>query len=303
MTSTTAYASGFFRNCDNLNLEYRLYQPAVQKYPTPVLCLHGLTRNLRDFEDFAPWLAELGYRVFTVSQRGRGGSDYDPDPARYIPATYTGDMLDFLDEMKIERATFVGSSMGGIMSMQAAHRAGNRVAAVILNDIGPVLAPEGIARIMGYVGGGNSMVSWDEAAQACRRINGEAFPKETDSEFWITFARRICRELDNGTIIFDYDANIASSTQNEHAAIPAYWPEFHALEHIPTLSVRGKLSDLLDRETAWEMQLLNLDMDAIEVPDIGHVPFLTEPAAQAGISRFLQNLPYTDARHQRGENI
>lgn len=119
---------------------------------TPVLCIPGLTRNAADFEDFTPLVAAMGRDVYAISLRGRGRSDYDPSHLNYFPTTYVRDVLAALDQLGLPRAIFVGTSLGGIVTMLTAASAPGRIAAAVINDIGPELAPEGIARIAGYVG-------------------------------------------------------------------------------------------------------------------------------------------------------
>lgn len=290
------FTEHMFTTRDGLALEYRLYEPRNLRFEAPILCLHGLTRNLRDFEELAPLLAESGRRVYCISQRGRGRSDYETDPSRYVPSIYSDDVIAFLDTHQIEQAILFGSSMGGIMSMQIAHRAKQRVRAVVLNDIGPVLSPEGIARIMGYVGEQSTLSSWDEAAVACQAVNGDAFPHHQDKAFWLIFAKRICHQKTDGSIVYSYDKNIAVPTKSEHADIPTYWEEFKSLVGIPLLSVRGALSDLLSATTVSEMKIAYPDMRIAIVPNIGHVPFLTEPAALEAIKSFLMDIEKVETK-------
>lgn len=108
------FTEGSFATADGPRLQYRDYPAQGVVSGPPVLCLHGLTRNVRDFEELAPMIAGLGRRVIVASQRGRGGSDPDPSPERYNPAIYVGDMLALLTQLGVERAVFVGTSMGGL---------------------------------------------------------------------------------------------------------------------------------------------------------------------------------------------
>jgi pimeloyl-ACP methyl ester carboxylesterase len=280
----------FFQTADGLRLQYRDYAPVAAEAGPPVLCLHGLTRNLRDFEELAPRIAGLGRRVITASQRGRGGSDRDPAPERYAPPTYVSDMLALLDHLAIPQAVFVGTSMGGLMTLIAAATAPGRVAAAVLNDIGPVIDPAGLARIRGYVGGGKPAADWAEAAAMCRAINGPAFPNETGGAFWERFAHKICRETAPGRIELDYDPAIARSiTPAAEGPEPDLWPMFEALESVPTLVVRGAISDILSDATVAEMQRRKPDLATAVIPRVGHAPFLTEPEAWTAISALLRN--------------
>ncbi|GJL97944.1 MAG: alpha/beta hydrolase [Hyphobacterium sp.] len=281
------YADAWLETGDGLKISYRVYPPSGEETGVPVLCLHGLTRNLRDFEDLAPKIAAMGRKVICATQRGRGDSDYDPDTGRYNPGVYTQDMLALLDHLGIEKAAFIGTSMGGLMTMLAATIAPHRIARAVLNDIGPELDPDGIARIRSYAGKTDDQFSdWQSAADAIRTINGSAFPNEASNEFWLDFARKTCRESDDG-IILDYDPAIAVSIAEGSAADIDLWPFFDALKDIHVLLVRGALSDLLMTSTVESMQRRKPDMKFARVPDVGHAPFLTEADAWPAVRDFL----------------
>lgn len=276
-----------FINADGLKLEYRDYAPVGSVTGPPVLCLHGLTRNVRDYDELAPMLAGVGRRVITASQRGRAGSDADPKPERYNPAIYTQDMLALLNHLGIEQAVFVGTSMGGLMTMIAAATAPHRVAGAVLNDIGPEIDPKGLARIQSYVGQGKAIASWEEAAALCRGINGIAFPNETGDAFWMNFAHKIYREEAPGRIVLDYDPAIARTVAPGSNDIANLWPLFDALKPIPTLLVRGAITDVLMESTVEEMRRRKPDLIVASVPDVGHAPFLTEREAWAAVRDFV----------------
>src|SRR4051812_46074381 len=148
----------FFNVSDGLRLHYRDY-PGTSDKP-PLLCLHGLTRNARDFADFAERYSRR-FRVIALDFRGRAASDYDPCPARYTPLTYAGDVIEFLDGLGIGEAIFVGTSLGGLVTMIIAAMAPQRIAAAIINDVGPDVDPGGIGRILSYVGKDVRFKSWD----------------------------------------------------------------------------------------------------------------------------------------------
>lgn len=285
-----SHSDAFFTSRDGLKISYRDYAPAGEATGLPVLCLHGLTRNLKDFEDFAPRVAATGRRVIAASQRGRGESQWDSQTERYHPSVYAQDMLDLLDHLDLPRAVFAGTSMGGLMTMVSAMLAPLRVSATIINDVGPELASEGIERIRSYVGKSGDHDDWQGAADRAREVNGHAFPKETGDDFWLIFAKRTHRVLDTGKIRSDYDPAIASAVSRGGQAEVDLWPVWAAMVPIPTLLVRGGISDLLSRQTVAKMQAVKPDLDVIEVPDVGHAPFMTEPAAWAAIETFLQNV-------------
>src|SRR6185295_16820883 len=132
---------------DGLALYARDYPPLEPTTGLPVICLHGLTRNSRDFEVIAPRIAALGRRVIVPDMRGRGKSANDPDPAHYVPAVYAQDVLKMMDTLSIPQAVFVGTSMGGIITMVMATIAPDRIAGSVLNDVGPKLSADGLSRI------------------------------------------------------------------------------------------------------------------------------------------------------------
>ncbi|MGE3142447.1 MAG: alpha/beta fold hydrolase [Hyphomonadaceae bacterium] len=278
---------------DGLFLEAHDYAPEPPETGLPVICLHGLTRNARDFEIVAPRIAALGRRVVALSMRGRGGSDRDSDPARYAPPIYVQDVIKALDALEIERAVFIGTSMGGIITMALAAVAGGRVGAAALNDIGPVIEAAGLARIGTYVGRGEPVSDWAEAANAVKAVNGAAFPREADNaEFWLRFAKRTYRAGADGRPAPDCDPAIAQGFGQTQSGPPAdLTPLFQALAQRPVLIVRGALSDILSADGLARMRALKPDLVSMEVPDIGHAPTLEEPEAWDALLDFLARTP------------
>jgi len=283
----SAYSEHFFTAPDGVKTYYRRYPAQGAGDKLPVLCMHGLTRNSRDFEEVAPAIAATGRTVLAVDVRGRGRSDYDPNPENYNPGVYVQDMLGLLDEARIDRVAAVGTSMGGLMTMIMAASRPGVIDSAVINDIGPVIGPKGLKRIQGYVGGAGPFENWDEAAEAVRDISGVAFPNETGQAFWLAFARRVCRELDAGRVAFDYDKAISQPVQSGDVAPPDLWPYFDALAPAPILLVRGALTDLLAEDTVQEMSRRSPSMTRVDVADVGHAPLLTEPAAAEAIAAFL----------------
>jgi pimeloyl-ACP methyl ester carboxylesterase len=261
---------------------------------TPVLCLPGLTRNLSDFDDFAPLAAATGRDVYQLSFRGRGRSDYDPNYLNYHPATYRDDVLAALDALGVERAAFVGTSLGGIVTMLTAESAPHRVAGAVINDVGPALAPEGIMRIAGYVGAraaGADEPARDlaEAAGRIRAINEVAFPGR-DDDFWRRMALRTFHQQADGRWRLDYDPAIGRALL-EVGPAPDLWKPFAALARVPTLVLRGAISDLLSPAIIADMRKVHPAFAYCEVAGVGHAPTLTEPDAADAITRFLKALP------------
>lgn len=279
-----------------LRLHARDYAAASGPARTPVVCIHGLTRNARDFEDLAPRLAAQGRRVLAVDVRGRGQSAWDSDPSHYTPAVYAADVLALLDALAIARAVFIGTSMGGLITMVVGALRPSAVAAAALNDIGPELAPEGLARITAYAGQAAPVNSWAEAADFARERNAVAFPHYGPDQ-WAAFARRLFVEKD-GKPVLDYDPDIAKALAppklepgQEPPPPPDLWPLFKGLAAHPLLTIRGAMSDLLSPDIAGRMREAAPDMAYAEVPGVGHAPMLDEPQALAAIDALLQTAP------------
>ena len=268
---------------DGLRLHYRDYAGAADK--PPILCLHGLTRNSRDWTEFAERYSP-GFRVLALEFRGRGGSDYDPVPQRYNPLTYAGDVIELLDQLALDQAIFAGTSLGGLVTLTMAAMAPQRIFATIMNDVGPDVDVEGVNRILTYVGNDRRFGSWDEAADAIAANYGASFERYTHDD-WVKMAKRNCRE-ENGEVRFDYDMAIAepfkTTGPTPHVDL---WPFFRVLAEKPLLVVRGAKSDLLTEATARRMQQVAPDMKLVVVPGVGHAPELNEPEAVAAIDGFL----------------
>jgi len=286
-TTDSRFEDRYFVVRDGLRLHYRDYPGASGK--PPILCLPGLTRNARDFAELAERCSPH-FRVLALDFRGRGGSDYDPLPERYTPLTYAGDVIELFGELKIEQAIFVGTSLGGLVTMTIAAIAPQFIAAAILNDIGADVDVTGIERIKGYVGKDVRFGSWDEAADAIAANLGGAFDGFTHDD-WVRMAKRNCRE-ENGQIRFDYDMAIALPFNSRGGETPRFdlWPLFTALAQKPLLLIRGEKSDLLTADTAARMQTSAPSMKLALVPGVGHAPELNEPEAAAAIDEFLDSL-------------
>jgi pimeloyl-ACP methyl ester carboxylesterase len=283
----------YWTAADGLVLHARDYAPiGGDGGKAPVICIHGLTRNARDFEDLAPRIAAVGRRVMAVDVRGRGLSARDPNPLNYVPPVYAGDILALMAAQGIERAVFVGTSMGGLITLVIGAFKPGAVAAAVLNDVGPELSPVGLARIGGYVGGGDPVTDWQDAAAYAARINGAAFP-DYDAAAWDRFARRLFDQAEGGGLALAYDPDISAPFKTAPAGpAPDLWPLFKGLAaRGPLLLVRGQLSDLVDADIAGRMREAAPDMAYAEVPRVGHAPELTEPPAWAAIERLLAEAP------------
>lgn len=283
------YEDRYWTSSDGLTLHYRNYPGPECGTRLPVLCMHGLTRNARDFAPLAEALAP-GRRVIVPEMRGRGLSDYAKDSDTYSPITYVADVEKLLAEEGIERFVVVGTSMGGLMTMLMAHARPGRMAAVVMNDIGPEVQAAGLARISGYVGQGRSYPTWVHAARGLAEAHGAAFP-DYDLDQWLEMAKRTMVVTQNGRIGFDYDMAIAEPfAKPGNAAPPNLWLAYEALRDVPMLLVRGALSDLLTPDTVKQMGKRNPAMRTITVPRVGHAPTLDEPEVRSAILALLDTV-------------
>lgn len=282
-----------YTSLDGLVLAARDYAGAGGPARLPVICIHGLTRNAADFDELAPLLAAQSRRVLAVDVRGRGDSARDPDPSHYNPVTYAGDVAKLMHDLGIARAVFIGTSMGGLITMTLAAQKLDLVAAAVLNDIGPVMARAGLDRIAGYAGKSATIGTWEEAAEYVRNINQVAFPDNLDEE-WDKWARRAFSENPDGGLSLRYDPEIATPLQSGQlrpTSMMARLAFKRMARERPTLLIRGTLSDLVEENQAHYMRRAAPGMQYAEVPNVGHAPMLTEPAALAALQRFLAQVP------------
>ncbi len=278
-----------WHSADGLNLHFRDY--SSDGGGVPVICLHGLTRNARDFEGLAPHIAATGHRVLVPEMRGRGRSAYAPDPASYAVPTYISDLLALLQQQDISRFVAIGTSMGGLITMGLAAIEPDRIAGVVLNDVGPVVEPGGLEKIRQYVGQGGSFPTWVHAARALAEVHGETYPGY-DLTDWLAMAKRTMVLVSNGRIAFDYDMKIAEPIfADETAAVPVdMWPMLGALAGRPSVLVRGALSGILSAATLARMAEMLPGARTVTVEGVGHAPTLDEPEVRAAIDAMLSEV-------------
>ena len=221
----------YFSSADGLRLFYRDFAPQTAPARLPVLCLPGLTRNSRDFIHVAERIRR-DRRVLCADLRGRGRSQHDPVWQNYHPGTYLTDIGLLLRDAGVERCVLLGTSLGGILSMLLAAMNPGLVAGVILNDVGPEVAPEGLARIAAYVGRATPPQTWDEAVATVRATYEIAMPG-LSHEQWQAYARRSYSDVD-GTPRLDMDPMIGEAVRSAPAAAaPDLWPLYAALHPCP----------------------------------------------------------------------
>lgn len=269
-----------FRTSDGLRLDYR-----DQGSGPVVLCLPGLTRDLTDFDDFAAVTADI--RLIRLTLRGRKGSDFDPVYANYNIVQEARDVVELMDFLNLDKATIIGTSRGGLIAMVLAATIPDRLAGILLNDVGPEFDPLGLSRIMDYLGRQPNAQNLAELVKGLKSNMAEAFPTLTDAK-WQELAKRWFDISDTG-VSLTYDPKMREAMHDQaQKPTPDLWPLFDMMSGIPLALVRGANSDLLDHKTVNEMLLRRPDLIHCDVPDRGHVPFLDEPESVAVFRQLLK---------------
>lgn len=278
------YTDGYWWN-DGLRLHYRDYPGGADGRPV-ILCLPGLTRNARDFEDLAERLSP-DWRVLAIEFRGRGDSAYSKMTASYTPLVYALDLQALIRELGLTAILPIGTSLGGLVTMLIAQGEQDKIRGAVLNDVGPELEAAGIARIRSYVGRSGGWPTWLHAARALSELQRHAYP-DYRIEDWLRLAKRVYRLTPQGRIVTDYDKGIAEPLRTAIDQPPVdLWPGLKALAHVPVLVLRGELSDVLAPTTAERMAAALPDAEVVTVPRVGHAPTFDEPEAGAAIDRLL----------------
>ena len=269
-------ASGFHR------LGYREWAGPAGA-PT-LLCVHGLSRNSRDFDVIAQAMARH-YRVVCPDMPGRGLSENLADPAHYAYATYLADLAALIARLDVESLDWLGTSMGGLLGMMMAAQAGTPVRRLVLNDIGAVVAKAGLERIAGYVGLDRSFETLDALADAmAASFAGSAkLPRAT----LMKIADGAARRRPDGRFGFAYDLRIGDvfkTTRPQDVDLFPVWDRIAC----PTLVLRGEISDVLTAETAAEMTQRGPRAKIVDVAGVGHAPWLATSDEIETVASFLR---------------
>jgi len=254
-----------------------------------LVCVHGLTRSSRDFDELARALCAQ-YRIVCPDIAGRGDSERLADPKLYTWAQYVADMVTLIARLDVESVSWLGTSLGGFVGMALAAQPGSPVGKLILNDAAPVIAKASLERIAAYVGKAPVFASLDEADAYVRAISAP-FGEHSAAQ-WRTLAESWVRKNDDGTWRPHYDLRIAEAF---NATMPdkdlELWHVYDAVR-CPTLLIRGERSDVVSRATAAEMSRRGPKAKVVEIRDVGHAPTLLHPDQIALVRDFL---------HQGGE--
>ncbi|MCG7573344.1 alpha/beta hydrolase [Phaeobacter sp. CNT1-3] len=272
-----------FTSSDGLSLYYEDEGAGL-----PILCLSGLTRNVRDFDHVAPQILQ-GHRIIRMDYRGRGQSDYAEDFATYSLPREAQDALELLDHLGIKQIGLLGTSRGGLIAMGLAATAKDRLLGVAMNDIGPVLEPAGLDMIMTYLGRRPAAPDIDSLIQLRAALTAEQFPN-VPLEKWRHEISHNYTQGD-GRVELNYDAKLRDAVLagGANGAVDL-WPFFEAIAPLPCALFHGMNSDLLSADTVTEMARRMPALRVASVADRGHIPFLDEPESQAVLADWLADL-------------
>jgi pimeloyl-ACP methyl ester carboxylesterase len=251
--------------------------------PDVVICVHGVGRNARDFDDLAASLAGT-HRVLSVDMPGRGRSDWLADPNDYVFPTYLTVLTAVIARCGAETVGWVGTSMGGLLGMTMAAQKGTPVARLVVNDVGPAIEPAALERIRGYFGLDPTFATYGEIAQYIRTVSAP-FGTLTDGQ-WEHLTRSNVRQRADGRWGLAYDPGIAVPFRAS-AAPPDLWPMWEAIR-CPTLVLRGRDSDLLSAATAARMAASGPKPEVVEFEGVGHAPMLLSADQIDPVVRFLR---------------
>jgi len=282
MTSSDApvFRDIFFSSEDGLRLHARDY-PAETASETgerlPVICLPGLSRNARDFHQLALLLAnhpESPRRVIAVDYRGRGLSQYDPNPANYNVMAECKDVITLCDLLGLKQCLFIGTSRGGLILHILAALRPDLITATVLNDIGPAIENQGLMEIRDYLGRRSTFSSFEQAADGLAALHGKSFSALAHTD-WLNMAHALYIERD-GFLVSDYDPTLNDQLQviDFSKPLPTLWPQFEVLAEKPILVIRGEHSKLFSAETLHAMAAGRAKVTTRTAPGQGHAPLL-----------------------------
>jgi pimeloyl-ACP methyl ester carboxylesterase len=275
-TVTCAHPGGLHR------LAY--WQWGDPRNPRVVVCVHGLTRSGRDFDALAQRLSAT-HRVVCPDMIGRGRSDRVADPALYQVPQYVADCVTLIARLDVPSVAWVGTSMGGLIGMVLAALDGAPVSRLLLNDVGPVLSLEGLARIRDYVGADPTFGSFEEGEARVRALAADFGPL-SDAQ-WRLLTRHTVVRRDDGTWRLHYDPRIALPFRDAPLESPPLWPLYDRIA-CPTWVVRGERSDLLSDAVAAEMTRRGPRAHRVDVAGVGHAPTFIPDDQIAIVERFLE---------------
>jgi pimeloyl-ACP methyl ester carboxylesterase len=270
-----------FRSHDGLEIVFRDYGPE-DGAAVPLLCLPGVTRTARDFEDVAARHAGAR-RVLCPDYRGRGRSARAKHAQDYAVIAHVEDVRHLLIVAGIEHAVLLGTSFGGLLAMGLAAALPSAVRGIVLNDVGPEFDERGMPTILDFIARDSSPASWDDAVALLKR----SFPNlpARDEAGWRRIAELTWRADADGRLRIEWDVRIVAPLMGDHPG--DLWPMFRALRRLPVLAIRGERSDVLSAACFERMARELPGLERVVVPGVGHAPALDEPPAEAALDSFL----------------
>jgi pimeloyl-ACP methyl ester carboxylesterase len=252
--------------------------------PNVLVCVHGLTRNSRDFDFLAEGLLDR-YRVICPDVAGRGRSDWLTHPQDYGFPQYAADMYALIAHLGVKKVDWVGTSMGGLIGMVLASQSPDLIRRLVLNDVGPVLTAQSLERIGKYTGNAPLFESI-AAAEAYIRLVSAPFGKLSDVQ-WRHLTLYSVRQRPDGKYEMSYDPGIAEPFRQTVVYTDLnLWPMYEAIK-CPTLVVHGAESDLLTADTVRQMAERGPKAKTVDIPGVGHAPVLMDDAQIAIVRDFL----------------
>ena len=255
--------------------------------PNVIVCVHGLTRNSRDFDDLARRLADR-YRVICPDIVGRGQSDWLPQDSPYGLSQYAQDMTSLIARLDVEHVDWIGTSMGGLIGIILASFARSPIKRLVLNDIGPFVHKKALKRIGSYVGLDPRFNSLDEYVAALRE-NYLSFKGLSDAQ-WHHLEQHGSRKAEDGRLALHYDPSIGDATRaaaDQDVELWAVWDQIRC----PQLLLWGRQSDVLTADTVNQMQQRNSQLTLSGWEDIGHPPSLMEAEQIDVVDDWLSSVP------------
>lgn len=276
---------------DGLRLAGRQYGWEHRDGNAPVVCLAGLSRNAADFHGLAAHLANAGRharKVLCLDYRGRGMSQYDRNWRNYNPITEAEDVVDALTALDLHRVHVVGTSRGGLIAMILAAMRPGILRSIVLNDIGPQIEGGGLIRIKNQLARQREPADMAAAAANLKQAGEHQFPRLSEKD-WLAQAELIYEQKDGKLVrLCDKALTRTLGAINLDEPLPAMWPQFAGLNHLPVLLVRGENSDILSSETAQQMAEQHPLLERIDVGDQGHAPDLGTAGLPEAIGDFLE---------------
>lgn len=258
------------------------YEWGAPDNPRVLICVHGLTRNGRDFDDFASAMSDE-YRVLCPDIAGRGKSEWLAHKEDYSYPVYCADMAALIARSGAQQVDWVGTSMGGLIGMLLAAQPGSPIRRLVMNDVGPLIPKASMERLASYVGKGKNHATLEEFEQYIRTVSAPFGPL-TDAQ-WRHLAETNAKRLEDGSWCSIYDPAIAAPFAGPLADV-VLWP-YWDMVRCPTLVLRGADSDLLLKETAAEMTRRGPKAKLVEFAGVGHAPMLMDAGQIKVVRQFL----------------